>query len=141
MIKATYWKIDQLPGISVKDQKQLRILGINNTQDLLKQTPTLDHQQSLANQLKISVRYVKKWVAMASLAQIPSVGCRYCGLLIHCSILSISQLASTPLPTLQRQIQKLYLVTQQKREEQPPTGMIQTWLKEARILQHSLKTN
>lgn len=137
MMKQFNWKIAQLPGLSPEYQAILENYGIKTTQDLLARTESLQQQQLLANQLQLPVRYIRKWVAMASLAQLPSVGCRYCGLLLHCGIISISQLAITPLPKLHRQVQKLYVVTQQKREECPSGGMIQKWQKEAYALQHS----
>ncbi|NEO63853.1 MAG: DUF4332 domain-containing protein, partial [Moorea sp. SIO4G2] len=41
-------------------------------------------------------QYVNKWVALADLARIPSIGCQYCGLVLHAGICSLTQLAQTP---------------------------------------------
>ena len=39
------WPIEQLPGLSKINQEQLKSLGINNTQDLLKITKTKENKE------------------------------------------------------------------------------------------------
>ena len=79
MIKSTYWKIEQLPGVSSQEVAQLRSVNILNTQILLEQTQTQEMKIALAARLGLSLPNVNKWVVLADLARIPSIGCYYCG--------------------------------------------------------------
>lgn len=84
-MKSSYWPIEQLPGLSQKEQAQLKSLEITTTQVLLNQTRTQAQKQALANQLNSSVQLIGKWVALADLARVSTVGCDYCGLILHFS--------------------------------------------------------
>ena len=77
------WPIAQLPGLSNENHSQLEECGITTTQQLIRMTKTVEAKALLAHQLQVNPKYVKKWVALALLARIPSVGCQYCGLLLH----------------------------------------------------------
>ncbi|MGK7941255.1 MAG: DUF4332 domain-containing protein [Crocosphaera sp.] len=129
---SSYWPIEQLPGLSKANQEQLKSLGINNTQDLLNLTQTKTNKQSLANQLKCQLQLINKWVALADLARVPSVGCDYCGLILHSGIISVNQLSQTSVSALHRQILKLQVATLQRKDLCPSPDIIQTWIKEAR---------
>ncbi|MDJ0508821.1 MAG: DUF4332 domain-containing protein [Crocosphaera sp.] len=129
---SSYWPIEKLPGLSKANQEQLKSLGINNTQDLLNLTKTKENKQSLANQLKCQLQLISKWVALADLARVPSVGCDYCGLILHSGIISVNQLAKTPVSSLHRQILKLQVATLQRKDLCPSPDLVQTWINEAR---------
>ncbi len=131
-MKSSYWPIEQLPGLSKANQEQLKSLGINNTQDLINLTKTQTNKQSLANQLKCQIQLINKWVALADLARVPSVGCHYCGLILHSGIISVNQLAQTPVSSLHRQILKLQVATLQRKDLCPSPDIVQTWINEAR---------
>lgn len=88
-----YWSIDSLPGIMQPEQKILKKAQINNTNELLSRAKTNQSKIILANQLKINQKHINKWIALAELACIPSVGNQYCGLILHAGIISISQLS------------------------------------------------
>ncbi|MDJ0844504.1 DUF4332 domain-containing protein [Crocosphaera sp.] len=133
-MKSSYWPIEQLPGLNKADQKQLKSLGINNSQDLLKVTQTKAHKQQLANQLKCQLQLINKWVALSDLARIPSVGYDYCGLILHSGIISVNQLAETSVSSLHRNILKLQVATLQQRNLCPPPNVVQTWINEAKIM-------
>lgn len=135
-MKSSYWPIEQLPGLSKANQEQLKSLGINNTQDLINLTKTQTNKQSLANQLKCQVQLINKWVALADLARVPSVGCHYCGLILHSGIISVNQLAQTPVSSLHRQILKLQVATLQRKDLCPSPDIVQTWIKEARRMEN-----
>ncbi|HEY9809213.1 MAG TPA: DUF4332 domain-containing protein [Halomicronema sp.] len=129
------WPLDQLPGLSEQDRKQLNTVGITNTGELLKKADTLNHRQALANQLQISIQYVNKWVALADLARLPSVGCQYCGLLLHAGVVSVNQLAQIPIQRLYHQVMRLQVATMQRRDLCPSVDMVQRWIQQAQFLQ------
>jgi Domain of unknown function (DUF4332) len=130
-----YWAIEELPGLSQEQQAQLKACGIATTQHLLKIANTPLGKQSLASQLHLHLQHVNKWVALANLACIPSVGTQYCGLLLHSGIASISQLLQTPVHRLHRQILRLHVATMQRQDLCPPVDVVQQWIAEARALQ------
>jgi hypothetical protein len=126
------WPIQQLPGLNATDQALLQTIGIRTTLQLHHQTRTLADQQRLASQLEIHLQHVSKWAALADLAQIPSVGCRYCGLLLHAGIASPAQLSQTPLSRLHRQILRLQVATLQRQDLCPSLSKMQLWIEQAR---------
>ena len=128
------WPIEKLPGLSKTNQEQLKSLGINNTQDLLKITKTKENKQHLANQLKCQLQLINKWAALADLARVPSVGCDYCGLILHSGIISVNQLSQTSVSFLHRQILKLQVATLQRKDLCPSTDVVKTWINEAKII-------
>jgi hypothetical protein len=130
----SYWTIEQLPGLSNQEEIQLKSHGIVTTKHLLEKGKNSLAKQSLANQLKINVKYVNKWVALADLARLPSVGCQYCGLLLHAGIISVSQLNETPVDKLHRQILRLQVATFHRQDLCPPIELVQQWIKEAQSL-------
>lgn len=128
------WRISQIPGLSPDDQAQLEECGIKTTLQLLKQCNSLSQRQALATRLRVHIHHVNKWVALADLARIPSVGCQYCGLLLHVGIVSSTQLAQTPLYKLHQQILRFQVATLQRRDLCPSKNEMQTWIQQARSL-------
>ncbi len=133
-MKSCYWPIEKLPGLSKTNQEQLKSLGINNTEDLLRVTTTKTNKQRLANQLKCQLQLISKWVALADLARVPSVGCDYCGLILHSGIISVNQLAQTSVSSLHRQILKLQVATLKRKDLCPSPDIVKTWINEAKII-------
>jgi len=133
-MKACYWPIERLPGLSRENVDLLKTLGILNTKQLLARAKNSDSKQILAAQLGINVQYIKKWTALADLARIPTVGCCYCGLLLHSGIASVSQLVRIPVHRLQKQILKLQVATMQRKDLCPSIGQMQKWIQEGRSL-------
>ncbi len=129
-----YWSIDTLPGLSQHQASQLKACGITTTRQLLEKASNPALKRKLANQLQIHIQYVNKWVALADLARISSVGCEYCGLLLHSGIASVSQLTQTPVHRLHRQILRLQVATMQRQDLCPPVEVVQRWVQEARSL-------
>ncbi|MBW4678007.1 MAG: DUF4332 domain-containing protein [Desmonostoc geniculatum HA4340-LM1] len=128
------WPIEQLPGLSQEEQSQLQNCGINTTVALVKQGRNLEARVALANKLQIHLQYVNKWMALADLARIPSVGTQYCGLLLHAGIGSVAQLAQTPTHRLHKQILRLQVATMQRRDLCPAIELVQQWSHEARMV-------
>ncbi len=126
------WPIEKLPGISDRDRENLQSIGITTTQQLLQKTRTPQTKNEIASQLQIHPQYLSKWIALADLARIPSVGCEYCGIILHSGIISSAQLAQTPASHLHRQITRLYVSMMQRKDLTPPVDRVQVWVREAK---------
>ena len=133
-IKSHSWSIEKLPGLSQKDQILLRENGINTTRKLLEMTQTSEEKLILASQLKINLQYVKKWVALADLARVPTVSCEYCGMLLHVGIASVSQLSQMSTHKLHQQILKLQVSTMRRRDLCPTVDLVNKWIQQAQFL-------
>lgn len=128
------WAIEELPGLSTQDCSKLRSLDITTTGQLLQKTRTPQLRQVLASQLQVKDQYVNKWVALADLARIPGIGCRYSGLLLHAGICSVAQLAQTPAYKLHQQILRLQVAMMQRRDLCPQVEVVAGWIKQARAV-------
>ncbi|MGB8698680.1 MAG: DUF4332 domain-containing protein [Thermosynechococcaceae cyanobacterium] len=131
------WPLAQLPGLSSTDCQKLEALGVETTWDLLQRTRRPGKQIDLAAQLHLSERWVRKWVALAELSHVPSVGCQYCGLLLHAGVTSVEQLAAMTTHTLHRQILRLQVTATQNRALCPHPGMVAQWIQEAQQYRRS----
>ena len=139
-MQSFYCSIDLLPGLNQSEQKLLKAHGIIGTQQLLTRVNTTQAQEDLAVQLKINLRYIRKWTALADLARIPSIGCQYCGLLLHSGIVSVSQLAQTPVHRLHRQVLRLQVATLHRKDLSPSVNDVKQWIEEARLLTDRINT-
>jgi hypothetical protein len=128
------WPIEQLPGLSQEEKSQFQNCGIKTTKELIKQAQTAEAKMNLANKLQVNLQYVNKWIALADLARIPSVGMQYCGLLLHAGIGSVGQLAQTPTHRLHQQIMRLQVATMQRRDLCPAIELVQQWSQQAQKL-------
>jgi len=133
-MNAQVWSIDQLPGIPTEIVAQLQAVDIINTRQLLQCCPTLPATQELATRLSLPLHHVRKWVALADLAQITEIGCTYAGVLLHAGVASTHQLAQLPAHRLHRQILKLYVATFQDRESCPDATIVRSWVASAKQL-------
>ncbi|HEY9825392.1 MAG TPA: DUF4332 domain-containing protein [Stenomitos sp.] len=127
--------IDTLPGLSQEDCRKLHQLDLHTIAALRAATATTSQQAQLASRLAVPERWVRKWSALAELAQLPSVGSQYCGVLLHSGVLSVAQLATFSTHTLHRKILRLQVVTTQRRELCPHPGIVSQWIQEARQTQ------
>ncbi|WP_017304520.1 DUF4332 domain-containing protein [Spirulina subsalsa] len=134
-IQACSWDLEQLPGLNAELHRQFQSLGLETTAALLNEGTTPEQCNAIATQLHLPLQQVKKWVAMADLSRLPSVGCEYCGILLHSGIASVSQLAHTPVHRLHRQILRMQVSTLQRRDLCPPVQEVQKWVREAQVLQ------
>ncbi len=134
VMQSQYWSTDLLPGLMLPEQNLLKSEGIKDTKELLKCTQTLESKRSLASKLKLNQKHLNKWIALADLARIPSVGHQYCGLLLHTGIVSVKQLTQTPFPQLHRQIIRLQVATLQRKDLSPTLEQVKQWVEEAATL-------
>ncbi|NER78052.1 MAG: DUF4332 domain-containing protein [Leptolyngbya sp. SIO1D8] len=131
-LKLQIWPLSQLPGVSHEQVVQLQTLGLNTTEDLLAQTRAPHELQGIAKKLQIPLRYPKKWVILAELSQLPSIGCQYCGLLLHSGISSISQLAIAAPGRLYNQLRRLHTATLRRSDLCPTPDQVVCWVQEAK---------
>ncbi|MEO1428227.1 MAG: DUF4332 domain-containing protein [Cyanobacteria bacterium J06633_8] len=133
-MKQSNWLIEELPGLKEDEIKNLKNNGFTTTLALVRQGKTPQEKLILAQKLQVHVQYVNKWVALADLARIPSVGTEYSGLLLHAGIASVVQLSTTPPHRLQKQILRLQVATLQRRDLCPPVEQVNEWVEQAKKL-------
>ena len=133
-IKEKNWLIEELPGLSQDEIDNLKNKGFTSTLALVKQGKTLQDKLILAQKLQVHIQYVNKWVALADLARINSVGIEYCGLLLHAGIASVMQLKNTPPHRLHKQIMRLQVATLQRRDLCPAVEKVQQWVQDAKLI-------
>ncbi len=134
-IASRSWSVADLPGMSDDNCQRLHECQIETTQQLLARTQTSENQNDLAAQLKVHLQYLKKWVALADLSRIPTVGCQHCGLLLHAGIISPAHLVRTPLPRLHQQLVKLHVAELRNKDQCPSLSDVRSWQHQARYLQ------
>ena len=78
--------------------------------------------------------YINKWIALADLARVPSIGIQYCGLLLHAGVGSVVQLAQIPTHRLHKQILRLQVATMQRSDLCPAVDIVQQWIQEAKVV-------
>lgn len=134
-IQSANWSLTQLPGLSDLDRDRLNQLGITSTFHLLRQAWSDLGKEDLSARSGIHLQHIKKWVALADLARVPSVGCQYCGLLLHSGIATLDQLALSSPGPLHRQILKLQVATLRKCPElSPNAGQVTHWTQQAQAI-------
>lgn len=137
-MKLRNWPIEQLPGVSDRHQAQLKQCGITTTGKLLRTASTPEAKLSLAHQLGIPIQYVNKWVALAELALIPTVGCEYCGLLLHAGIASVKLLAQMPVHKIHHQVLRVQVAMMQRQDLCPTPDRVALWVQQAKLLVRGL---
>lgn len=138
-LQLSYWLLAQLPGVSEADAAVWETIGIVDTAQLLRSAQTIQQQNALATQLKFRPQQVRKWCAIAHLAQLPAVGCTHCGLLLHAGIVSIPQLAQASAPKLHATLVRLQVAQFQRRDLCPTLEEVQYWIGQGR--QFMMKRN
>ncbi|HIK09433.1 MAG TPA: DUF4332 domain-containing protein [Oscillatoriaceae cyanobacterium M33_DOE_052] len=133
-VVAVEWPLAELPGLSAEDGEGLGQCGLTTTTQLRQQAATKKAQQLLAERLRVRVESVQKWVALAELSSVPSVGCQYCGLLLHAGVASVGQLAQMPLHRLHQQILRVQVAMMQRRDLCPGVEDVGRWIAEAKVL-------
>lgn len=126
--------MQQLPGLSEDECQRLATQGIHTTLELLQHTSNPDRRIALASQIQVNSHHIQKWIALADLSSVPSVGCQYCGLLLHAGVGSVAQLAQTPLSKIHQHILKLYVAMMQRQDLCPSVAEMATWTAQAQTL-------
>jgi hypothetical protein len=126
------WAITDLPGLDPNLGQDLDLAGLTDTCQLV----GLSNQQQidLATELGHHPRHIQKVVAMADLAQLSSVGCDYCGLLLHAGISSVTQLSLMPVNQLHRSVLRLHVAVLQRNDLTPTVDRVQRWVLQAKQL-------
>jgi hypothetical protein len=133
-IIALDWPIDQLPGLSQEDCSRLMDCGICSSQQLLHHVRIPTRKQALIARLQIHPQRINKWAALADLAQVPGVGCQYCGLLLHAGVASVHQLSLLSPHQLHLQLLRLQVAMMQRRDLCPSVAEVTQWIYQARRL-------
>lgn len=124
--------IGNLPGISSIDVKSLKSLGINTNLELLKFAVNSQKQRELALKIGVNHKNILKWLILADLSRVESVGIQYCGLILHSGILSTAQLSQVHPPQLHKQVLKLQVATLRRKDLCPSLSLVQTWIRQAK---------
>ncbi|NJL62371.1 MAG: DUF4332 domain-containing protein [Methylacidiphilales bacterium] len=135
-ISSCDWSIKELPGLNEEEKLLLQNCGISTTSQLIVKGKTPQSRIELANQLQINSKYINKWVALADLARVPSVGTQYCGLLLHAGVGSVMQLAQIPTHRLHKQVLRLHVATMQRRDLCPAVDIVQQWTQQAKMVNY-----
>lgn len=133
-LKSANWSLKNLPGLTQTDLDRLAEFEITTTFGLLRQAATKPGQMDLAGRSGIQLRYLQKWVALADLARVPTIGCQFAGLVLHAGVATLNQLALMPAGQLHRQILKLQVATFQSSDRCPDAGQIGVWIQQAKLL-------
>jgi Domain of unknown function (DUF4332) len=126
------WAIFDLPGLDPNLGKDLDGVGLTDTCQLV--GLSVKQQIELATSLGHHPRHIQKVVAMASLAQLSSVGCDYCGLLLHAGVSSVAQLSLMPVNQLHRSVLRLHVAVLQRNDLTPTVDRVQQWVSQAQLL-------
>ena len=126
--------IAQLPGVSAAQVEQLKAIGIATTLDLLRQGNSPQQRQQLSKVLNTHIKHIEKWAALANLARIPSVGCEYCGLLLHAGVSTPKQLATMTVQRLHPQLRRLQVQLLKRADLAPSTEQVAMWIQQAQGL-------
>lgn len=133
-MKGKDWPIAQLPRLDETTRSRLAALSLNTTHDLLHKAQTAQGKAAIARHLQQQPQQVSRWVIMADFARLESVGCQYCGLILHAGVGSIAQLSQMHPHQLHRQILRLQVSLFQRKDYCPPVETVQKWILEARQL-------
>ncbi|EDX86299.1 hypothetical protein S7335_4002 [Synechococcus sp. PCC 7335] len=131
MVTSINHPLDQLPGLTKGQVRQLNEIGILTTFELLRKGNSVVQRQQLSKQLSTSIKHINKWTALANLARIPSVGCQYCGLLLHAGVSTPQQLATMTVQRLHPQLLRLQVQLFRRADLAPDVGMVASWIQQA----------
>jgi hypothetical protein len=134
MLQSANHAIAQLPGLSDVEVSQLSAIGIVTTFDLLRQGNSLVQRQQLSRQLNTNIKYINKWAALANLARVPSVGCEYCGLLLHVGVSTPHQLSLMSVQRLHLQLLRLQVQLFSRSDLAPEAAQVATWIRQAQLM-------
>ena len=138
-LKSLNFAIDLLPGLSAADCQKLKENGLTTTRALLQKAGRSKAQkETLAIAIGVRLQLLTKWLAFADLARIPAVGCQHCGVIVHSGIVSLEQLAQTPVGKLHQQILRLQVQNLNRADLCPDIGEMSVWIKQAQQLQKSV---
>jgi hypothetical protein len=133
-LEPSNWPIEQLPGLSQENKAALLNLGIKTTFHLLHNGRTAEQRQAIATRMQLHVQHINKWIVLANLARVPTVGCQYCGTVLYSGVASLQQLAQIDVGRLHRQVLKLHVAEFQNKKHCPSVADVNVWINEAKTL-------
>lgn len=126
--------IQALPGLSDRDSVALIDQNIATLGQLRAATRSQFEQRQLAQKLRVREQTLRKWMVLADLAQVPSVGTQYCGVLLHVGVVSVQSLAQAQAPQLRSQVLRFQVANLRRADLCPDVGLVQRWIQEARAI-------
>ena len=121
-----------LPGIPADILASLKARKIETTLALLNAAPGLEQRKTLARSLDLRDQVIGKWFAMADLSRLPAVGTRYCGVLLHCGIHSVTQLAIADAGRLHRHVLRFHVALLRQKTQCPELVNVIQWIHQAK---------
>jgi hypothetical protein len=98
--------LTQVPSLGFQFARRLRVLGVNNVQDLIELDPL--HKAGLLNELQIAIGEIQIWQAEARLlVSIPDLTARDAQLLASCGLNDAADLAQCNVDELSQRIDRL----------------------------------
>ncbi len=129
--------LSEIAAISPEDAEKLQQHGITSNLDLLRVAGLRSQRAAFAQRVDVTVYQVNRWVVLADLSRIPSVGSLYCDFLLQIGICSTAQLAQISLSDLQRQVNRFQIPILHRADLCPGMGLIATWNGQAQHLSRS----
>jgi Domain of unknown function (DUF4332) len=126
--------IQALPGLGDRDSAALINQQIATLSQLRAATRSPVEQRQLAQKLRIREQTLRKWLVLADLAQVPSVGTQYCGVLLHVGIVSVQSLARSQPPQLRSQVLRFQVAHLRRADLCPDLGQVERWIQDARAI-------
>jgi predicted flap endonuclease-1-like 5' DNA nuclease len=134
LVESVELPLNQISSVSTEAADKLQQLGLATNLDLLRSAGMKSQRQALAEQVGVTVQQINRWVVLADLTRVPSVGTVYADFLLQIGICSTLQLANTPISDLQRQVNRYQMPILKQASLCPGMGLIATWSTQAKQL-------
>lgn len=134
LVESAELPLDQISSVSAETADKLQQLGMSTNLDLLQGAGMKSRRQALAEQTGVTIQQINRWVVLADLTRVPSVGTAYADFLLQIGICSTLQLASTPIGDLQKQVNRYKMPILKQASLCPDMSLIATWSIQAKQL-------
>ena len=126
-------KIGEVEKIGTKYAKGLQEIGVQTTDDLLKEAGAPQGRKQLADRIGVEPRMVLEWVNRADLMRIKGIGTEYSDLLEESGVDSTKELAGRVPANLWGKMDEINK-TKHLVQRVPPTKTVEEWVSEAKKL-------
>ena len=133
----TFYKIEQLEGISGEHLAKLHEYGVRTTQDLLEKTQFPAHRQNFAFATGIPEWMLLKWAHHADLMRISGVGPHYSELLEACGVDTVRDLRQHEAGSLAARMETVN-DNRHLCQATPAPRMVAGWIEQANRLEPAL---
>lgn len=134
LVESAELPLEQISAVSAETAEKLQQLGLATNLDLLRSAGMKSQRPTLAEQVGVTVQQVNRWVVLADLTRVPSVGVVYADFLLQIGICSTLQLANMSMGDLQRQVTRYQMPILKQASLCPGMGLIATWSTQAKQL-------